>query len=236
MNIIERAFSELFPEKDMNFSTQLRYSAAFNDYNANIRYHRLKRKIVVSLSVKWKDVSEEIKLGLIQELLLKLFGKGDKRRTLEMDLYHIYLKNTHIVAEKDNIDERLLESFRRVNRRYFDDEIEQTNLVWGRQSMRTLGRYEYGSDTIMISSVFKEGPDIFIDKVMHHEMLHKKHKYRVNNGRCTHHTSEFRKEERRFDDFEKIEAEISEFIKRKKVSSTHGVKKRGILGWFDGRR
>ncbi len=236
MDIIERSYRELFPEREFNYSTRLRYSAAFNDFNANIRFHKHKALIVVSLSRRWQEVSEDIVIGLVQELLMKLFGKGEKRRTLQMDLYHIYLKNTHITAEKDKIDSRLLQSFRRVNSKYFDDSIEQTNLVWGQRSMRTLGRYEYGSDTIMISSVFKDAPEIFIDKIMHHEMLHKKHKYDVKAGRCTHHTRAFREEERTFEDFDKIEKEIGRFISMRRIQDKSQMRKRrrGILGWFNG--
>ncbi|MFP4656399.1 MAG: SprT-like domain-containing protein [Candidatus Woesearchaeota archaeon] len=234
MDIIERAYRELFPDREFRYAVKVRFSAAFNDYNANIRFHQRKNLIVVSLSKRWKEAPNDIRLGLVQELLLKMFGNGDKRRTLEMDLYHLYMKNTHLIAEKNKIDEKLLESFKRVNSKYFDSEIEQTNLVWGRDSMRTLGRYEYGSDTIIISSIFKDAPDVFIDKVMHHEMLHKKHKFDVKNGRCTHHTSLFRREERNFENFENVEKEISDFIKRKKGLSGTGRKKKSLLGWLNG--
>ena len=234
MDIIEKAFLGLFPDKKYNYSSKIRYSAAFNDYNANIKYYKFKLLIVISLSNTWKDVSEEILLGLIQELLLKIFARDTKITTLQMELYHIYLKNTHVIAKKNKIDKRLLESFNRINDKYFDNEIEQTNLVWGRDSHRLLGRYEYGSDTIMISSVFKDGPDILIDKVMHHEMLHKKHKFNVKNGRCTHHSKEFRIEEHMFENFNEIEKETLRFIKNKKNSSTKNKKYNGFLSWLNG--
>ncbi len=238
MDIVEQAFKGLFPERVYNYRAKIRYSAAFKDYNANIRYNSSKREIVLSMSEKWKDVSEDIRMGLIQELLMKMFNKGEKRNTLCMDLYHIYMQNTHISADKENVDPYLLESFNRVNDEYFDGMIELTNLVWGEKSLRTLGRYEYGSDTIMISSIFKDAPIEYLDKVMHHEMLHKKHKFKMKNGRCHHHTPEFREEERQFKDFDRIEAETSSFVNSLRRSTRRrNVKKRtrkSIIGWLNG--
>lgn len=217
MNIIEESFRELFYEfRDCNFEydTKLRYSKAFKGFNANIKYYGSKNQIVLSLSKNWRDVSKNIRKGLIQELLLKMFkSKYKYKRTLEMDLYQIYLKNAHIGAEKNNIDPILQESFDRVNDEYFYGMIDQTNLVWGSYSIRTLGRYEYGSDTITISSIFKNAPIQLTDRVMHHEMLHKKHKYNSKNGRCHHHTKAFRNDEKKYRDFESVEKEIRKYIR-----------------------
>ncbi|MFW6230613.1 MAG: SprT-like domain-containing protein [Nanoarchaeota archaeon] len=212
MNLIEESFREIFPDRPFTFQARIRYSRAFKDYNANIKHYKQKDELIISLSKKWNAVSKDIKKGLIQELLWKLFGKGKHPQTLSMDLYHIYLRNTHLSAEKDNIDPELQKSFERVNERYFNGMIDQTNLVWGTQSTRTLGRYEYGSDTIMISRIFEDAPERLIDRVMHHEMLHKKHKYSTKNGRSHHHTPAFRREERMFEDFEIIEKEIQRLI------------------------
>ena len=215
MRLIEEAFTELFPDKQFDYSARIRYSRAFKGYNANIKYYSSKKEIVLSLSKNWNGVSKDIKKGLIQELLLKIFKTKNSKteRTLSMDLYQIYLKNTHVAAEKNNIDPLLQESFSRVNDIYFNGMLDQTNLVWGSYSLRTLGKYDYGTDTIMVSSIFKDGPDKFIDRVMHHEMLHKKHKYNSKNGRCHHHTTAFRNDEKKFEDFDNVEKEISIYIR-----------------------
>ncbi len=217
MKLIEEAWNELFPERSFTYSSKIRYSQKFNDYNANIRFYALRNEIVISLSKKWNSVSKDIKKGLLQELLLKMFGKNKKIRTLSMDLYHIFLKNTHLSAEKNNIDPYLLESFRRVNKTYFNEMLDQTNLIWGEYSKRTLGRYDFGSDTIRISKIFEHAPLRFLDLVMYHEMLHKKLKFNTKNGRNRHHTTEFRNAERRFEGFENTEKELQHFVRSFRV-------------------
>ncbi|MFW5852827.1 MAG: SprT-like domain-containing protein [Nanoarchaeota archaeon] len=214
MKLIEESFMELFPSKNFTYSSRIRYSRAFKGYNANIKLYTHKNEIVVSLSKKWNTVSKDIKKGLIQELLLKLFAgeRERKTKTLSIDLYHIFLKNTHRSAEKNLSDPVLEESFNRVNNRYFNGMLDMTNLVWGNFSRSVLGRYDYGTDTIMVSRIFENSPERFIDRVMHHEMLHKKHKYTTKNGRHHHHTPKFRSDEKLFEDFDKVESEIKDFI------------------------
>ncbi len=221
MKLIQEAFVELFPGRTFDYEARIRYSRAFKGYNANIKYYSSRKEIVLSLSKNWNGVSRDIKKGLIQELLLKIFRTKNTvaNRTLSMELYQIYLKNTHLAAEKNNIDPALQESFLRVNENYFNGMIDQTNLIWGSYSLRTLGKYDYGTDTIMISSIFKDGPDRFVDRVMHHEMLHKKHKYNSKNGRCHHHTKEFRGDEKKFKDFEDVEKEITVYIRNFKIKN-----------------
>lgn len=213
MKIVEEAWKEIFPERAYTYSSKIRYSLKFNDYNANVRFYAIRNEIVFSMSKKWNEVSKDIKKGLIQELLLKMFGKGKRVKTLSMDLYHIFLKNTHLSAEKNNIDPYLLESFVRVNEKYFNGMLDQTNLIWGEYSKRTLGRYEYGSDTIRMSKIFEQAPTRFLDLVMYHEMLHKKHKFYMKNGRSHHHTPIFRNAEKQFEGFENIEKEMHHFVK-----------------------
>ena len=60
MNIAEKAFAELFPEKKQSKALKVRYSKAFNAYNANVKY--------TSSSMVWVDVGErnpkDIVLGM----------------------------------------------------------------------------------------------------------------------------------------------------------------------------
>ena len=100
MNLIEKAFTELFPDKEFNFEPELKYSRAFSAYNANVRY--TKDKLMFRLSRDWKGVSQEIQMGLIQSLMLKIFKA--KKKTTNIDLYNMFLKNVHISAPKENID------------------------------------------------------------------------------------------------------------------------------------
>lgn len=203
MNIIEKAYRQLFPEKEFNYNTRLKYSGKFNDYGANIRVARF--LIEVKLSKKWYRVSNEIKIGLIQELLVKIFKA--KKQTTYMDLYNTFIKKLASVTPKTEMNVDMLNSFNRVNQKYFDDFIEVPNLRWGYPSTSRLGSYDFKTDTITISSVLENETEL-LDYVMYHEMLHKKHKFKANQGRNLFHSSKFRKEEKQFECAEKIEKKL----------------------------
>jgi predicted metal-dependent hydrolase len=137
-----------------------------------------------------------------------------KIQTQNMELYEIFLKKIHIAVPKTKSDPLLKESFERVNESYFYGLIEQTNLQWGKNSTSKLGSYEYGNDTITISSIFRNAPIEFLDYVMYHEMLHKKHKFHTKNGKSYHHTRKFKREEKRFRNQEDMEKRMHNFIRQ----------------------
>jgi len=213
--MLKNAINELYD--NFPYEAKLKYSGRFKPYNANIKMRS--DRIQVNLSKNWKTISKEIQMGLIQELLLKLLKNRLtplKKKTDSTELYNIFLKKLHLGIPKTQTDPILEESFNRVNERYFYNLIETTNLVWGSDTLRKLGCYEYASDTITISSIFKIADTNILDYIMYHEMLHKKHKFYTKNGRSYHHTSEFRKKEKEFENSELIETEIQQFVRKKR--------------------
>jgi predicted metal-dependent hydrolase len=114
-------------------------------------------------------------------------------------MYNIFLKKVHISIPKLESDPLLDESFERVNDKYFYGMIEKPNLSWGSLSHTKLGSYDYGTDMIKISQILKED-DNLLDYVMYHEILHKKLKFNDKNGKSYHHTSEFRRMEKEYED------------------------------------
>ncbi|MFA6072882.1 MAG: hypothetical protein WC758_02110 [Candidatus Woesearchaeota archaeon] len=213
--IARSAFKELFPEKIEERDIIIRYSSKFRGYNANVRYGS--RQIVFSLSRDWLEISDDLKKGLIQHLLVKVFKKDAFEKTMEMDLYEKFVSNLGKFARvEEEIDQELVDSFNRLNKEYFDDLIEKPNLIWGQDSFRKLGHYEYATNTIMISNIFKNEPEL-IDSIMYHEMLHKKQGRRITKtGRSIHHDSKFREEEKKFKDKD-AEKKISAFVRKKKL-------------------
>ncbi len=209
MGFGQKALKELFPEKDI--SIEIVYSGKFKPYNANVKYNY--QKMVFSLSKTWECVSEEIQIGLIQSLLLKIFKS--KKTTMNLDLYEKFSKNITNFSKVNKVDSVLKESFDRNNKQYFFDFMDFPNLVWGRQSFNKLGSYEYATNTIIISTVLKESPEL-LDYVMYHEMLHKHLKYESKNGRNYHHTPEFRSLERKWHDKD-AEKKLTSFLRRKKL-------------------
>ncbi len=219
MSILEEAFSELFPSKDLSrYKFKLGYNDKFKPYNANVRYRKAfaQHSIQFNLSKKWKGISREIQIGLVQGLMLKIFK--EKNRTTNMDLYDNFMRSIHISAPKINSDPLLEESFNRINDAYFFGIMERPNLAW-HDSIRRLGTYEYGSDTISISKVLLNDLKA-LDYVMYHEMLHKKFKFSSGNGRTCHHSKEFKEEEKKFENSEQMEKNLDLLIKngrRKKI-------------------
>jgi hypothetical protein len=230
MSLAERAFSELFPDKKLNKELKIKYSRAFNAYNANVKYTPF--SMTFKLSYEWKKVSDEIKIGLIQLLLLKVYK--EKKRTLNLDLYEKFIKSVgdySLVTETDAI---LEQSFKRVNDKYFYGMLDQPNLRWGAGSFSKLGCYGYGSNMVTISNIFREDDGKtreLLDYIMYHELLHKKHKFHTKDGRSYHHTKHFRDKEKAFDN-PRIEEELKSFLARKRIRKVFYPKRKKRFLWF----
>ena len=226
MDLIERAFKELYPDREYIYRSKLKYSGKFAPYNANIRisgFYNLEMK----LSKSWHGIDKEIIIGLIQDLLLKVAGgkNGAIKSTLNIKLYNNFIKNLHLGINKDKIDPFLKRSFDRVNEQFFSNQIETPNLVWGSFSKRKLGCYNFHTDTISMSKIFLEQDIELLDYVMYHEILHKSLKFRVSNGKHAYHTSDFRKAEKSYPNGELFEKRL------RNLSSK--VKKKSIFAWFN---
>lgn len=221
MNIVYKAFSELYPHVDtQDYNLSISYSRQFSPYNANVKYYPWIKKYMFKLSYTWKGVSEDIVIGLLQYLMIKAFKlKPIHKKTLSIELYNNFLKNVHKYQEKKSIDAHLKIIFDDINDEYFNGLLEECNLVWGQHSVRTLGHYAYGSDTITMSSIFKglkpEQPEFQMLKyVLYHEMLHKKHKFSSKGDRHLHHSKAFRQDEARFKNAAQLEKDLDGFIRK----------------------
>src|SRR3989344_1836401 len=218
--LIKEAFQQLYPNKELNYSVSLKYSRKFKPYNANVRLHN--SNLVFNLSRDWKKISKEIQIGLIQELMIKIL-KERKPKTISMELYNLFMKNVHLAVPKTKTDEILEKSFNRVNESYFSGMIDIPNLEWGNNSTSKLGSYEYGSDTIAISAIFRDSQQELLDYVMYHEMLHKKFKFQSRNGRNLHHSNEFKSMEARFENRDYVEKEIAKMARKHRFSLKRAI-------------
>ncbi len=222
MNLAERAFVSLFPDKSPDRRMVVRYSRRFSSFNANVRYSR--DEMVFSLSDSWREVSEDIQQGLIEVLLSKVYKVN--KRTINQDLYHSFMRNLSKFQVPDRQDPFLLERFRLINERFFNGLLSPPNLVWGKTAFRKLGHYEYSSDTVVISSVFLPVSDEslpLIDFVLFHELLHKKHSYDHRKLRARHHSAAFRADEARWPD-KSVDEKLRSFLRKRR--------RRGLLRFF----
>ena len=144
---------------------------------------------------------------------------------MNIDLYNHFMKNIHVAIPKTKNNIILEESFNKINEKYFNGLIERPNLVFGQESFRKLGSYEYGTDTITISKIFEGYPE-FIDYIMYHELLHKKHKFHHKNNRSRYHTKEFRTQEHQFENAKEMEKKLNDFLRQK-------VRKRFLKNFFN---
>ncbi|MBI4144526.1 SprT-like domain-containing protein [Candidatus Woesearchaeota archaeon] len=200
MNILYEAYWLLW--NNVSYETQVRYSGHFKGLNASIT--KKGNMITLNLSKKWKQIEKDIQIGLAQVLLCKLLKK--KERSQYIELYHYFMKSIHIAIPKTKTEPILEESFNRVNKEYFEGIIEKPNLEWAGNNTRTLGTYDYGTDTIRISRILQE--EQLIDYVMHHEMLHKHLKYKHKGHKTRHHTTQFRTKEKEFQNAEECERKL----------------------------
>lgn len=231
MDLIQEAFQRLFPERSFDFQAVLKYNKKLGDFNANIRLRE--NLLRVNLNHKWKEIEPEIKIGLIQTLLLKMLGKkyGERQRgrTFNIELYNNFVKKIPSFTPKTKTEPSLEEAFQRVNQNYFSGRLEKPNLSWGAASFRKLACYNFHNDTVVVSSVFKEAREEVLDYLLYHELLHKKEKFDYKNNRNYFHTPKFKKAERLFFNKKQIEKQINQTVRQYKRKEKGG---RGIMGNF----
>ena len=225
MELVEESFSRLFPGKEFGFEASVDYSGKFKPYNATVR--KIGSSLYFSLSRSWESTSDEIVIGLIQHLLVKILRrerfladavKGRKVSSLNMQLYDDFIKGVSEVASVEGSgDEQLESSFARVNETYFFNAVDKPNLVWGSDSFRKLASYEYHTNSITVSRLFQDAPQHLLDYLMYHEMLHKKLKFSSSgSGRVQHHGADFRRLERNFEGSGTIEDELGSFLRSRR--------------------
>ena len=208
MSLPQEALERLNADNGYVFSIQ--YSNRFSDYNANVR--KQGEHITFHLSKKWKGVSREIVIGLLQDLFIRLL-KLPKQQTLNTELYTAFIKSLQKTNVNATADPLLEQSFNRVNDAYFDSLLPLPTMDWGQEAKRKLASYDHHTDTITVSSFFKTAPLDMLDYLVYHELLHKKLQFKNTLGRTTHHSAAFKRLEKKFNRAEAIEKEIERFIK-----------------------
>ena len=223
-NLLKEAYTRLYPEKEIPFLCGARYSNRLNDYNSRIS---LKNNFLeVHMSKKWQPIDEEIKLGLVQSLMLRLLKEKNIKTTQNIELYHNFIKKLDLAITKTESEPVLDASFHRVNEKYFNGFLEKPNLSWGNETRVKLASYNLHTDTIAVSSLFQEAEQEVLDFLMYHELLHKKLKFEAHGLRSSFHSPEFRNLEHSFEDYTQIERKIRGVLRKRPQ------KGRGLLNFF----
>jgi hypothetical protein len=105
----------------------------------------------------------------------------------------------------------------KVNAAYFDETLAVPKLSWSRSiTGRKFGHYNFADDSLMVSASLDstDVPAYVVEYVIYHELLHKKHGVQWQKGRQNVHTPEFKREEKRFVEFDAAEAALKKLADR----------------------
>ncbi len=201
----------------------------FAGLNHTIRIR--KQRVYVRVSDILRDAPQQVQRALAFILVSKLFNKtviGEHEK-----LYRQYAYQPQVLRASDLARQKrgrkvltgslgriynLDKIFARLNRRYFDNRLPKPILSWSaRRTKRILGHHDYVHDVIVISRSLDSAivPELLVEFVLYHEMLHMKHRPRLINGRRVYHTAAFRADERRFQRFDEAMAELDKVANRR---------------------
>ena len=174
----------------------LRYSARSRPFGASAKLYR-NGSIKLVLSASWVEIAQEIKLGLALTLLCRLL-KLDLPKHNSIALYHSFIQKLGAVGDVEPTVPELAALFDQLNRQHFFGFLDRPRLIWAELGKRCLGRYDFVTNTIALSPALRRDPKK-LAAVLYHEMLHKKHGFRVSRRRLRYHTAAFRADERAFE-------------------------------------
>lgn len=187
------------------------YQVRANDDKVDIHIHAAfsgaPRPVIEALAAASMGIRKKVSTLMIQE-----YSRSDHFQTLEMRL-----KKAVTISTQHGTTHDLLESFQRVNQKYFNNKLDQPNMVWmPRATYKRMGSYQQKSDILAISPTLdnENVPVEVFDYVMYHELLHKMLPPREVNGRNYAHTAEFRHLERMYPDYANINTWMNEYLAR----------------------
>ncbi len=225
INKIKELFNESYSrvmKKQNLHAVKVSFSNRFKKYNGKLTFYKTKGFFELKLSSEWKNISSEIIKGLLEELISALLKK--KHHSTNIELYRRFIRNLDVINFdiKKSSDKELLESFNRVNEKYFNNILDGCIVKFGNESRSKLGEYNFHSDTITISKLLKDAPLEILDYVMYHEMIHKYLKISLKGK--IYHSKEFKELESKYEGWPAIEKKVNKYIQA--VSSKEIMKKR----------
>lgn len=182
-----------------------------------------------------RDMPADAHKDLANILISKLLRK--RTRKFESNAYQNYIQTAEIRKRAVDIKRKrgrkivtsssgkvyeLEEIFDDLNVKFFAPLLPKPVMTWSTQkTYRILGHHDSTHDTIVISRSLDESdvPRYVVEYVMFHEMLHIAHPTVHHNGRRYNHTPAFRKDERRFPQFDLAEKWIARNVRKMKKNA-----------------
>ncbi|MFA5771415.1 MAG: SprT-like domain-containing protein [Thermoplasmata archaeon] len=174
--------------------------------------------IDIRISDAFKDSPQDVKNALVAILLCKIAKKpcppsyttafrdyvnSSYMTCLQKELRKF--RGKELLVEPKGEVYNLNDSFERINKKYFNNELENPKIAWSVSRARNrLGYLDSTTDIIRISRILddKNVPISVLDYIVYHELLHIKHEIVYRNCRRTVHTREFKKDERKYEEYE----------------------------------
>lgn len=182
------------------------------------------------LHVRLSDLLTGAPEPVVKVLTIVLLSKLYRRRIHRalVSTYHAYVNSSEMKhkalqarrcrGRKLQLDPKgqhydLTALFKELNREYFNSGLMPLELGWSRRkSRRSLGHFDPSHNSITISRFFDrpEVPEYVVSFIVFHEMLHARLMISSNFELRNQHSSEFKKEEKRFTWFR----ESNEWLKK----------------------
>jgi hypothetical protein len=190
-------------------------------------------RVYVRISDIFKDAPANVHRALAFILVAKLLGRAAP--DVDQRIYRDYAYSPQVLRALDIARRRrvrkvispargrvydLDKMFQRLNRRYFDGQIEKPTLTWSQRRTRgILGHHEAARETIVVNKTLDslEVPEWFVEYILYHEMLHIKHPARLIKGRRYYHTNAFRAEEQRFPYYEAAQDWLDHLARQRRI-------------------
>src|ERR1700752_336649 len=191
-------------------------------------------RVYVRLSDICKDAPPDVLRALAWILVSRLLGK--RVPTIHERVYRDYSLTPSVMRSSDlarrGRGRKMISSsrgevydldrmFSKLNKRYFDNQIEKPIITWSQRRTRSiLGHHDHVYDSITISKTLDsiDVPEWFVEYILYHEMLHIKHPASLINGRRYYHTSAFRHDERKFPYYQEAQKKVGGIGRQTRVS------------------
>jgi hypothetical protein len=195
------------------------------NFNYLYRLKQKKQYIFLEINESFISAPKEIKELIIsnslggrinrKNLLLKEYTKSEEFRKISTALQSD--NHINLISQQGHFY-NLEVIFETINRKYFKGSLERPRLTWSpRRSRRRLGYYHPESDAITISRSLdsKKVELLLVEYILYHEMLHKSLGIRESNGRRYAHTRDFKRAEKRFNNYNQAIEMMKQFCSSK---------------------
>ncbi len=179
--------------------------------------------------VRFSDVMSGAPLAVLEAaaaiVLARMYRRKARRQWLEVFRDYSYHEDTRRQLETvrrlrarqvrgDGAGQHHdLESlFEQLNEKYFEGALQMPRIGWSGRTWRAqLGCFDPALHQIAINRRLdrEDVPEFVVAYVMYHEMLHQKHPLKMVRCRLQSHSAEFRKEEKKFRDYEAAQKFLS---------------------------